>query len=206
MEISPIQILFMMIASLAFGMCAGVLNDVNRIVKVFFGSEHYRKKNFEKLYSIKLPILGRSIDTPQKSRITEGILPVLAFFQDITFFCFSGIGVAIINYYFNNGRARIYTPIAVITGFIIYYFTVGRVVIFFSEIPVFVIKALILIVFELFYKPTRLFVGFFGLFAKKIYKNLHKTIAKKQKKVYNKSKKNFVKNRATLGFVDITKC
>ncbi|MBQ8849963.1 MAG: spore cortex biosynthesis protein YabQ [Clostridia bacterium] len=204
MEISPIQIFYMTLVSLALGATAGIINDVNRAVRIFLGVR-YGARRFEKLYSIKLPLLKRCIKEPSESKASKVLLPVIMFFQDVLLFAFSGVGVAILNYYFNSGRARIYTPLAVVAGFVIYYFTVGRAVLYFSEAAVFFIKAAFLIIFELFYYPARRIVNFFGIFAKKICTNLYKTIAKKQKMVYNNNKINFVKRSAARGFADVTK-
>ncbi len=205
MEISPIKIFYMAVVSLLFGMCVGALNDVNRIVRIFYGVR-YGKDRFEGLYNLKLPIIKRNVSkTPKKCKYINAILPCVIFVQDIILFFFAGAGVAIINYYFNNGRARLYTPAAVIIGFAVYYFTVGKAVLYFSDIIVFIVKAIAMFLFGVIYYPVSLLVNFFGFFVKKICTNLYKAIAKKQKKVYNIYKKTFVMTNAAKGYVDITK-
>ena len=73
----------------------------------------------------------------------------------------------------------------------------------FSDIFVTLTRCTFLTFFEILYYPTRYFVEFFGLFAKKIYINVYKTIAKRQKKVYNNTKEKSVMYNADHGFVDV---
>ena len=209
MEISPIKIFYMAVASLLFGMCAGALNDVNRIIRMLFGIR-YGKKRFERIHNVKLPIFDRKVGSSgtedlKKCKSLRAILPCIIFVQDVILFFFAGAGVAILNYYFNNGRARLYTPVAVIIGFAVYYFTVGRAVLYFSDIIVFVVKTVFVAFLGVIYYPLSLFVSFFGIFVKKICTNLCKAIAKKQKKVYNIYKKTFVMTNAAKGYIDLTK-
>ena len=92
-----------------------------------------------------------------------------------------------------------------VAGFIFYYLTVGRLVLYFSEIPVTLIRLLSFSFFEILYYPVRFFVKKIGLFVKKIYTNIYKTIAKRQKMVYNNIKEESVMVNACHGFLDITK-
>ena len=204
MEISPIKIFYMVSISLIFGVCVGVLNDADRIVRMLLG-QVYEKRRFEFLHNISLPISKRKIDPPRQSHAVRTALNFIVFLQDVFLFAVSAVGVAFLNYYFNNGRARIFTPLAVITGFLFYYFTVGNLVLYFSDIIVTLIRLVFLTFFEILYYPVMRFANFFVLFAKNLYKNLDKTIAKKQKKVYNSTKGKNVMYNADFGFVDIAK-
>lgn len=204
MEISPIKIFYMTLASVIFGMFIGVFNDINRIARKFFGVR-YGKSRFEGVYDVKLPIIKRSLGAPKESKLTKFLLPYVTVLQDIALFFAAGSGVAILNYYFNNGRLRLYTPVAVILGAVIYYFTLGKAFFYFSDLPVFFIKSIFLISLGVFYYPIGFFVKIFGASARKICTNLRKAIAKRQKKVYNIRKKNFVMTNAVRGYVDLTK-
>lgn len=204
MEISPIKIFYMTVASLGFGMLMGGLNDLNRFLRMLLG-EGYGNRRPKFISDIRLPLSGRSIGVPQTGRVMENVLKLVVFVQDILLLAVSGVGVAILNYYFNNGRARIYTPFAVILGFIIYYFTFGKISLPFLDIFALIVKFTSLSIFETFYYIIKFFVNIFGFFVKKIHINLYKTIAKKQKKVYNNNKEKCVMNNASLGFVNITK-
>ena len=204
MEISPIKIFYMSAASLVFGMIMGMFNDVNRILRMLLGIR-YSEGRFEFLYNIKLPISRRTVGKPKTEPIVAYLTNFIIFLQDVVLFTVSGAGIAVLNYYFNNGRARLYTPFAVALGFIIYYFTFGKTVLYFSDIAIFLVKFVFLTFFEIMYYPIGAFVRFFGIFVKKLHTFIEKTIAKKQKKVYNISKEKNVMNSAVFGFIDLTK-
>lgn len=204
MEISPIKIFYMTVASLGFGMLMGMFNDLNRFMRMLLGEE-YGNRRPKFLSYIRLPLSRRSMEEAHMGRMGDKILNVVILVQDVFLFAVSGVGVAILNYYFNNGRARIYTPFAVIFGFAIYYFTFGNIALRFLYIIAYIVKFIILSIFETFYYIIGFFANIFGFFVKKLYTNLCKTIAKKQKKVYNNNKEKYVMNNASLGFVNITK-
>ena len=202
MEISPIKILYMALISIAFGAAVGGLNDLNRFVRMLFGKV-YGKRRFVSLYNLPLPISGRAVGEPVVRGKCRSLYGVAVFFQDIALFSFSGVGVALLNYYFNNGRPRLYTPVAVVVGFLLYYFTVGKAVLYCSDILIFALRFVIFTIFEIFYYPARKIVVFFGFFVEKLYININKSIAKKQKMVYNNNKEKSVMRRAFEGFVDV---
>ena len=204
MEISPMRIFWMLVFSLGFGAVCGVLNDVNRLVRVLFGVR-YRKDSLKGLYKIKLPIVGRSLSEIKESRLKRLLLPVIIFVQDVFLFLFFSVGVVMINYYFNDGRVRIYTPIVAICGFLIYYFTLGRLVLYFSEALAFALRGIFFVFLSIFYRPIRFFVDFLVKIIKKMYKKLYKAIAKRQKMVYNNNSERIVMKKAACGFVEITK-
>ena len=199
MEVSPIQLLFMVIASFAFGMACGVLNDVNRLVRVLLGVKYLSGK-YGRLYKIKLPVVRRSLEEIKDSRAKRFCLPAVIFVQDIFLFVVAGGGVAIINYCFNSGRVRIYTPVAVVFGFLVYYFTVGKLVLYFSEALAFFVRATFTVLFAIICYPIRICVVFLLKIAKKILGCINKTLAKRRILMYNKNRKKSVLKEADLGF------
>ena len=203
MEISPFLLALLLGWSFVWGVSLGVLNDVNRIIRVFCG-EVYSKKYFGKLYELTLPIINKPIGRRQ-SRIGKKSLSVLIFFQDIIFFAIAGIGITILNYEFNEGRFRFFTVFAVILGFVIYYFTVGKIVMMLSEGIAFFIKATILIVFSAFLRPFAKLGHFFAKKMKKIALFLNITIANIQKKLYNINRKKKMIKKSSMGFLKIKK-
>lgn len=204
MEISPIEIFRMLVYALCFGMLCGALNDLNRFARALMGVR-YGAGNYERLYSIKLPIYRKTLERIKENKIQKIILNVTVFFQDVFLLLYAGCGVAIINYYFNSGRVRIYAPISAAMGFLVYFFTVGRITSYLFEPIVFVIRGLFCVILAIFYRPTRFFVVFLVKNIKKTCKNIYKTIAKKQKKVYNNKKEISVIKKASLGFIDLRK-
>ena len=200
MEISPLILAELLICSFLFGVFMGAVNDVHRIIRVFFGVR-YSKKHFDKLYARKIRIINRSVGNSAGNRTSQALLGVLIFFQDIVLFATAGVGAVILNYYFNKGEFRIYTVAALFAGFMLYYFTLGKVVMLVSEAIAFYIKAALLIVFYLFSRP-------FVFIWKKIYHILQKfyrfsvrVIEKKKNIRYNKREKKKILAAAREGFI-----
>ena len=121
MEISPMRIFWMLVYAFAFGALCGVLNDINRLVRVLLGVR-YGKERMRRLYSLKIPVLGRSLRERKDGGIKGFFLSAIIFVQDMMLMLFCGGGIIFINYSFNDGRVRIYTPLMVILGFVCYYF------------------------------------------------------------------------------------
>ena len=119
MEISPIKIFYMAVASVVFGILVGGFNDVNRILRMLLGQD-YNNKRFERLHNIRLPISKKKIGFPECFDEKKRIFEMIVFLQDALIFTVSAVGIALLNYYFNNGRTRIFTPLAVVVGFLFY--------------------------------------------------------------------------------------
>ena len=186
---------------MVFGMTVGVVMDLHRLSRILFGVR-YSPKTFEAWYQKPLPLIHRPLRPIRQGRLRRLCLPILMFVQDVLLFVFAAVGTVILNYYFNQGRFRLYTVLAVLLGFLIYYGTVGRLVMLVSEGIVLILRSVCTVIFVLFSRPICLFVGFFGKNAKKTVKNLGNAIAKKRKRVYNKHKKNKIMRQSEQGFLD----
>ncbi|MBO5415807.1 MAG: spore cortex biosynthesis protein YabQ [Clostridia bacterium] len=199
MEISPYMLTLLLIYSFLFGMSAGALNDINRIIRALMGIR-YSAKSFERLYSIKLPFVGVLERGSEKKRVKRWIEAVLIFLQDILLFAYLGCGTVILNYYLNRGQFRLYTIAAVAAGFAIYYFTLGKLVIFLSEGIIFFVRAAVRIILYLVSRP---FV-YLGRVVVKILRTLRKKIAsgiaKKRIMRYNKTKRRELLELSRKGF------
>ena len=201
MELSPYLLLRLVIAAFLFGLAVGVLNDVFRLSRILLGVR-YSSGRFEALYTRPLPILKRPLRDRSKGRWTRVALPILLFFQDLLLFCFAGVGTVILNFYYNDGRFRFYTVFAVLIGFLLYYFTVGKLCMLLSEAIVYLLRAALTILFTLLFRPVAKFCMFFGRNVKKLNTKFEKTIAKRRKTVYNIYKVKKVMQEAEKGFLD----
>ena len=123
MEISPLTLSLLLLYSLLYGICVGIFNDINRIVRVFFGVR-YTNISFQRLYTF-LKIQNKEDSNTEKNIKREKIkniyLNILIFIQDILFFLFVASGIVLLNYYFNDGRFRIFTVLAMAFSAIVYY-------------------------------------------------------------------------------------
>lgn len=201
MEISPYMLTLLLIYSFLFGMSAGAFNDISRIVRAFLGVR-YSGKRFDKLYAVKLPLVGRlEADREQKLRKRRA-LSVLIFFQDILLFIYLGCGTVILNYYLNRGQLRLYTVAAVAAGFALYYFTLGKIVMLLSEGIIFFIRAISLILFYIISRPFILIFGAVLRILRSVLKKLRSALEKKRAIRYNKEKQAEIVGLSYRGFLE----
>lgn len=184
MEISPYMLSLLLVYSLIFGMSAGVFNDANRIARIAFAM---RKTSG-----------GQKKNCARKIYETAGIF--LISIQDILLFAYIGVGVVILNYYLNRGIFRIYSIAAAAIGFVIYYFTIGRVVMFFAERIIRALRFAIVWILNVVTAPVRLIFRLLLHAAKKLFEKLCFAIAKRKNMRYNKIKREELMARARCGF------
>ena len=200
MEISPIRLLYLLLSSFFLGVGVGAVYDVHRIVRIFFGVQ-YSKKRPSELLLRPLPMVGRPLGEIRQRKWKNCFLSVLIFLQDVFFFCLAGVGIVILNYAYNDGQFRFYTVVALLLGFLSYYFTIGKLVIYLSEWIVFFLRAAFSILFFLLLQPVIKLFTLVSFIMKKIISNLQKSIAKKRKKVYNINKEKDCLCAAKQGFL-----
>ena len=176
MEISQLSFVLLAIYSLCFGVILGMVYDVIRVVRVLLGSERAENKKILKknLREIYLPIIKRKA-YPQKNRIVrKKALFVFVALGDVLFAVFCGAVVVLIAYAYNDGRVRSVMLIGLLIGFLIYYFSVGRLVMMISELVTFVIRAVLVYLLEMIRCAT--------VKLRKVIKNIKIRIKKDKKK------------------------
>lgn len=143
MEINPISLFRLLLASLIFGAIMGGLYDCIRIQRVLLGISRYTEAANAPIFCPKL-WKKREKRMPKSScdLIKRGFLVL----QDIAFCLTVGVLLSVLLFYQNNGEFRGFVLVGVATGFLAYYFTVGKLVIRISEYLVFAIKTAILYV------------------------------------------------------------
>ena len=131
MEISPIMMAYLLLYCFLLGMAVGVFYDLNRIIRFFLGVR-YSRRDFERLYSLRLPLIKKPIRVKQRKRL--GILcAAVVFIGDLLTLLLGTLGIIILNYSYNYGELRAFTVIGAIVGFAVYYNSLGRLVMLFSE-------------------------------------------------------------------------
>lgn len=200
MEISPIRLFFLLISSFFLGLGVGVLYDIHRMLRVLLGVR-YTKNRPTKFFLQPLPIVKRPLREIRCGKVKNTFLTIVIFCQDVFLCCASAVGIVILNYAFNDGRFRFYTVVALLIGFLLYYFTLGKLVIFLSEWIVFFLRAAFAIFFYLLSRPVVIFFNFLGKNVKKMRSNIQKTIANQRKKVYNINKVKNCFGAAEHGFL-----
>ena len=184
MEISPYMLSLLLVYSLVFGVSVGVLNDINRIVRVALGISHAN---------------GASIRRGAR-KIFGAVAVFVIALQDILLFAYMGIGVVVLNYYLNRGIFRIYSVVAAAVGFVLYYFTLGRVVMFFAERIIRAVRFVVGLIFRIVTAPARFLFRILWRVVKKLCKKIRFAIAKRKIMRYNKTKREELISLANRGF------
>ena len=200
MEISPYLLFCLLLSSVLLGAAVGILHDVHRLTRVLLGVR-YGGRRFDRLYAMRLPLVGKALGEQKEGKGRRIALPILIFFQDVLLFVVAGVGTALLNFYYNNGQLRLYTVVGLVLGFVLYYFTLGRLVMLLSEGIAFFLRAFLTVFLWVISRPLVLFVVFLGKNTKKLIKKFKKTIANNRKKVYNTYKVEKVLKEADHGFL-----
>lgn len=187
MEISPYKLTLLLVYSFLFGVSAGVFNDMNKLVRVFFGARYDRAT--------------RKTLATQKSRVGRFAYGTLIFFQDIFLFLYIGVGIVVLNYYLNYGSFRGYTVFGLVLGFLLYYFTLGRVLVYLGQAAILFIRGVISKALFILLKPLlKIAKGIIWVF-KKLCEKITYPIAKRRALRYNKVKKKELMTLARVGFL-----
>lgn len=175
MEISPYMLSLLLVYSSIFGVSAGVLNDINRIVRI-----------------------ACKIKSPRKIYSAMSILFIAL--QDILLFAYMGVGVAVMNYYLNRGIFRIYSVAAAAFGFALYYFTLGRAVMFFAERIIRAVRFVLGFLIRIVTAPFRFLLRLLLRALKKLFEKFCFAIAKQKIMRYNKIKREELRALSARGF------
>ena len=109
------------------------------------------------LYSLLLGALLCAIyDVFRIIRIAFGGKTVAVFIEDIVFSTIALVLTFVFVIAFNNGELRFFVLIGEFLGFVFYYFTVGRLTMFFSKAIIKLIKKLVSVICTPFVKLSRL--------------------------------------------------
>lgn len=139
MDVSIASQLTSALISAILGLCLGALYDIIRIWRALLGIR-YVNKFTRRLKEIRLPLIKNPLSKSKKeNKIAENIIMLIT---DILYFLLVTFVMMIFIYHINSGIVRWYIFAGVIIGFFIYYFTLGKIVISFSEYVVFGIKTI----------------------------------------------------------------
>ena len=161
MEISQFGFILLAVYSFLFGILLGVAYDIIRIQRVLLGVEYRSKKQRINYRDIELPIIKKKAYFEQKA-VSKGILNVYIALGDILFVTLCGVITVLVAYAYNSGRVRVIILIGLLVGFLIYYFTIGKLVMKLSELIAFLLRSAVLYVWEIASFPVRKFVEYIG--------------------------------------------
>ena len=151
MEISPLALSLLLISSFLWGGIIGVINDVNKVIRVFLCGDDFFERHKKMVVFFKLNKKTKKIISLNKT-----FLNILIFIQDISSLIIATIGLILLNYYYNDGYFRSFTFIAMVVGFVIYYFTVGKLATVILEPLAFFLRCIIVSIVRIIILPVRL--------------------------------------------------
>lgn len=147
MEISQLSFVLLTVYSVCFGALLGVMYDVIRIPRVLLGAE--RDGNGKNYRKIELPIIKRKAYPEKTNKLSNALLNVWIAVGDVIFAASCGIMAVMIAYAYNSGRVRAVIFIGLALGFLVYYFTLGKLMMKISELLAFLVRSAAVYVYEL---------------------------------------------------------
>ena len=179
MEISFWHQASLPLLSLIFGLIAGVLYDAVRILRCCLGIK-YRHSIPTRLSDIKLPLINNGNKEGRLKKVKENLI---MFFTDILYFVILTCLMCIFVYAVNNGKIRWYIYFFSFVGFLIYYFTLGKLIIKVSSVFSFILCSILLYLRTFICAPINCFIKGFKEYSAKRRADLK--INKKNKKNKN---------------------
>lgn len=201
MEISPYELTRLLFYSFVFGMVMGCLHDVNRIIRIFFGIRR-TGKIFEKLYEIDMPFRKGKRMLRERKKAGRSIEIIITFLGDILWWLFAAVGIILLNYFFNKGVFRAFTVFGMAVGFVLYYFTLGKLVMMLAEAIVFALKYTFFALCGVLGYPFCIFLRIFLKIFKKAAYLLGNSLEKWRKKMYNIMGRKKMLQKASRAFLD----
>lgn len=198
MEISVLKLTELLILSFLLGAGIGVINDANRIVRVFFGVR-YSSNKFKRIYSF-LKISENDLDTTTK--LSTVILNLVILVQDFSLTVISGVCTIFLNYYFNDGKIRLFSVLAIVFGFVIYYFTIGKLVMVISEPIMLILREAFKRILWVILFPFKMILKTFINTYHKIYELIKKYLAKRINMRYNTKEVKRLLILSKIGFIN----
>ncbi|MBE6718625.1 MAG: hypothetical protein E7574_05170 [Ruminococcaceae bacterium] len=116
----------MLLYSLVLGVFLGLVYDVFRIRRLVFFCDNENEPG------------KKAIILKHKNRIES----IIIFFEDILFWLVCSVSICIFIYYINSGRFRSISIVGAVAGFLVYYNTVGRLVMMLSDVIIRFLKLL----------------------------------------------------------------
>jgi hypothetical protein len=181
---------------LIWGATIGLLINANRFFRIFFDLDCEKSKNFFAAYHIT----QRNIK-PKIFKYRKQVENITVFIQDFFLVIIYVIGLLIINFSFNKGNFRLFSIPVSIIGFLMFKFTIGKILFSISEWIAIKVKIGIIVIFHFVYTPILYISTKICEFCKKNYVFLKISIAKQIKKRYNNNKEKHLNKFAGSAFV-----
>ena len=148
MEISQRLLGMLFVWAVALGFALGSVYDVLRITRILCGVHYVKRFSEEKGSATDVSSLRQRVSRIQRA--------ILVFSGDLLFGVVCGISLIILLYYTNDGQFRALAVFGTACGFFVYYHTLGRLVMLFSEVIVHAVRWLARRIVKLALWPFRM--------------------------------------------------
>lgn len=196
MEISPLALSILLISSFLWGGLIGVLNDANKMIRVFLCGESFYERHEKMIRFFKLKKIKKKALFLNKTYIN-----VLIFIQDVFSIIIATVGLVLLNYYYNDGYFRLFTFFAFVLGFVIYYFTIGKLVTFILQPITFFLRCLIVTIVRILVFPISYLFKCIRNLTINLFLKYKKSIEKNENIRYNKKRKEMLIKLSEIGFL-----
>lgn len=159
MEISPFLLATLTLCSFLFGVAIGIVIDFSKLTRIFLIDQN------EKHYNL--------------------ILNIVINIRDFCAVIIYGIGIILLNYYYNDGRIRLFSILSSLVGLIIYRLTLSKIILKIFKPIVLLIKKIIKKLLYYLSKPILVLIKSIVILLKFLYSKIKNHIEKKNKLRYN---------------------
>lgn len=178
MSISQADLARLFLYALFLGVGLGAVYDVLRISRIFLGV-HYSRRMVKKLRNISFPLLPK-----RKEKHESRLLGLVIFLQDFFFCVLCGVSLVLLFYEVNSGNFRLSAAFCVGGGFLLYRYTLGRLVMLFSEVIAMAIEVILRYILFFFFLPFRCAFRFLKNITRRLLRHLRKKQQKNQRARY----------------------
>lgn len=196
MEISPLALSILLISTFLWGGIIGIINDVNKIIRLFLYGETFYERHKKMVDFFKL-----KVNKKKRVIFNKTFLKVLVFIQDVLLLIIGTLGLILLNYYYNDGFFRLFTFWAMLIGFAVYYFIIGKLVMVILEPLAFFVRCFIVTVFRFIIFPIRLLLESIRNLILKLFVKCKISIEKNKNLRYNKRRRELVIKLSENGFL-----
>ena len=164
MYVSMSELSLVLLYSLFLGVFIGSAYDVIRLLRIAVGVR-YKSVSETPFDFTSLHFVGRYIKKGTVKEKSGKFLSIFICIGDILFFVFAALCISVFTYHFNSGEFRFFILFGAVLGFLGYYLTLGRVVLYLSSKIILFLKIILLYVsFFVFYPFSFVFLKIYRVF------------------------------------------
>jgi hypothetical protein len=125
---------------------------------------------------------------------------LLTFAEDMVFWLIVSAGEILFIYHVNGGAVRGYFILCTFAGAAVYFFTAGKITMFFSVRIIFLLRCLLYWIFYIIIYPVRLILRLFEKAARLTFIPLFKAVKKRRLLSYSKKRVSRILTQSKKGF------